>query len=178
MPRLVALLRGINVGGHTVTMQDLCRPFTDLGFTNVETVIASGNVVFDTSSRPGPRLAAKIEDRLKQALGYEVATFVRTLPELRAATTAQPFNLGGEPHEAVVWVIFTRSAVAPALAEAMATLTTATDEARAVGREVYWLRRERGKASDDFGARLGKLLGRDTTSRNIRTIERIVAKYA
>ncbi len=51
MPKYVALLRAINVGGHTVKMDHLRRLFEALGFTNVETFIASGNVIFDSTSK-------------------------------------------------------------------------------------------------------------------------------
>ena len=78
MPRLVAFLRAINVGGHTVTMEELRRLFTSLGGKDVETFIASGNVIFNSRSRDIPALEHTIEQRLHAALGYEVATFVRT----------------------------------------------------------------------------------------------------
>src|ERR1700742_487088 len=93
MPRHVALLRGINVGGHTVKMQLLRERFESLGFSNVETVIASGNVVFESPEKSGPSLEKKIERCLEEALGYQVATFLRTVPELSAVVQEQPFNL-------------------------------------------------------------------------------------
>src|SRR4030095_12804333 len=82
MPRYVAFLRAINVGGHIVKMDQLRKLFTQLGFTDVETFIASGNVLFTSPSKSGAALEAKIEKHLKAALGYEVATFVRTATEV------------------------------------------------------------------------------------------------
>ena len=50
MPKFVAFLRAINVGGHLVKMDELRGLFEALGFSNVETFIASGNVIFDSKA--------------------------------------------------------------------------------------------------------------------------------
>ncbi len=89
--RHIAFLRAINVGGHTVTMDRLRRLFGKMGFRGVETFIASGNVVFDA---PGSTATAEktIEAALGKALGYDVATFVRTPAELAAVTAYEAFD--------------------------------------------------------------------------------------
>ena len=91
MPKLIAFLRAINVGGHTVKMDELRRIFASLGFSAVETFIASGNVIFETSLEPGRALEQHIEGGLKEALGYPVATFIRTPAELAEIVHFQPF---------------------------------------------------------------------------------------
>ena len=70
MPRLFAFLRAINVGGHTVTMAELRGQFEALGFSDVETFIASGNVIFTSRAKGGQALERRIEARLHQTLGY------------------------------------------------------------------------------------------------------------
>jgi len=76
--RYAALLRAINVGGHTVKMKELCTLFEAMKLSNVRSVIASGNVLFE--SRAGAAaLEARIEDGLRKSLGYDVETFLRTL---------------------------------------------------------------------------------------------------
>ena len=91
MPRYIAFLRAINVGGHTVKMDVLRQHFEALGFSQVETFIASGNVVFETTAKNTRTLEKKIEQQLRAALGYEVATFIRTTAELAAIAQYQPF---------------------------------------------------------------------------------------
>jgi len=86
MPRLIAFLRAINVGGHTVTMEKLRREFEGLGLKDVETFIASGNVIFTARQADTVALEKKIEARLHKALGYEVATFVRSCEEVAAVS--------------------------------------------------------------------------------------------
>jgi uncharacterized protein (DUF1697 family) len=91
--RYIAFLRAINVGGHVVKMDRLRKLFEGEGFTNIETFIASGNVVFDGAGRPGKidALERAIEGMLKAALGHDVATFVRPA-ELRALAAHDAFS--------------------------------------------------------------------------------------
>jgi uncharacterized protein (DUF1697 family) len=84
MPRFIAFLRAINVGGHTVKMDGLRRIFESLGFSSVETFIASGNVIFETRRKNASALERKIASALDNALEYEVATFLRTDEEVVA----------------------------------------------------------------------------------------------
>jgi uncharacterized protein (DUF1697 family) len=177
MARHIALLRGINVGGHRVKMQELRRLFEALGFANVETVIASGNVVFESPGGGARELERAIEGHLLQALGYGVSTFLRTVPELAEVAAQKHFDLSKEAADAVVYVIFLREAPSEAAVRALRALDTANDETRVGSREVYWLRRVRGKESEVFGVKMGKLLGAETTARNINTVRSIVEKY-
>src|SRR6186713_2940207 len=91
MPRYVAFLRAINVGGRVVKMEALRSTFEELGFTGVETFIASGNVVFETRSRDLASIEGKIEKALRMSLGYEVATFIRPPGEVARIARYQPF---------------------------------------------------------------------------------------
>jgi uncharacterized protein (DUF1697 family) len=177
MARHIAFLRGINVGGRRVKMPELRRLFESLGFTDVETVIASGNVVFESPEGRARDLGRAIERHLAQALGYEVATFLRTIPELAEVAAQKHFDLSKETPDAVLYVIFLRDRPAETVEQALRALDTDNDETRVAGREVYWLRRARGKDSEVFGVRIGRLLGAETTVRNMNTVERIVEKY-
>src|SRR4051812_37558810 len=91
MQRSIALLRAINVGGHTVKMDQLRTLIMALGYTNVATYIASGNVIFETPPTRTSVLEAQIERHLRDALGYEVLTFIRTAEELAAIADYAPF---------------------------------------------------------------------------------------
>jgi len=157
-------------------MQVLRKLFESLDFKNVETVIASGNVVFDVVGR-SPRLEQKIERVLEEALGYKVATFLRTPSELTAMLSEQPFDLAQGGPEAVVYTVFLRNKPTAAVHKTLSALHTDNDEIRLGKRELYWLRRERGKESEIYAVRLGKLLGSEMTVRNMNTVRRIVAKY-
>src|ERR671912_192045 len=90
--KYVAFLRAINVGGHTVKMDHLRSLFESMGFANVETFIASGNVIFDSKTKSTAALEKKIEKQLQAVLGYEVKTFLRTLNEIADVTRDQSFQ--------------------------------------------------------------------------------------
>ena len=92
MSRFFAFLRAINVGrGRTVKMQSLRRVFESLGFCKVATFIASGNVIFETTTKRTKTLERKIEKALHEALGYEVRTFIRGEGELTKIANYHPF---------------------------------------------------------------------------------------
>src|SRR4051812_24573461 len=95
MARYAAFLRAINVGGRRITGPDLCVPFTGMGFDEVRSFRASGNVIFDAPRKPAE---AQIEEGLEQALGYEVAVFLRGPRELASLATAEPFEPGAKYH--------------------------------------------------------------------------------
>ena len=95
MPQYAAFLRAVNVGKRLVKMETLRTAFDQMGFSNVQTVIASGNVVFETPQKRVSRIEQAIENGLEDALGFDVTTFVRTGPELRelAELTLAPVYL-------------------------------------------------------------------------------------
>src|SRR3954454_2877015 len=91
MPRYVALLRGINVGGNKkVAMADLRALLSGLGYTNVRTHLQSGNAVLTSPSRDPQQLAGKIENRIQNRLGMTVRCLVRNRAEFRAVTDGNP----------------------------------------------------------------------------------------
>src|SRR5512145_967705 len=93
MKAYVALLRGINVGGHKrVSMDRLRQAFESLGFQNVSTLLASGNVVFHAPAQSRAALIRKIEAGLKRSLGHEISVILRTPEELRALAGLNPFR--------------------------------------------------------------------------------------
>jgi uncharacterized protein (DUF1697 family) len=92
MYRYIALLRGINVGGHIIKMDRLRMIFSDLGCKNVRSYIHSGNLFFDTDDAPRELLTSTIEERLHQELGYPVPTFLRSIGEVEAMVLQAPFE--------------------------------------------------------------------------------------
>jgi len=175
---LVAFLRGINVGGHTVTKAELCAPFESLGLANVRSFIASGNIIFDTDNRAPPKLESAIEGELRRALGYEVATFLRTLPEVAAIADQQPYG-PDEPASGTSLIVgFLKRAPSAAAHKALQALSNDIDLFKLEGRELWWLARQGIAKSTVKPSDLAKALGKvDTTTRNITTVRKLAAKY-
>lgn len=168
MPRFVALLGGINVGGHRVSMDRLRAEVAALGFTDVATFIASGNVLFTAAGRADRAAAheAQLQAHLEAALGRPVPTFVRTAAEIVAATDVRPFGTTPEGHTHMVVFCRTSPVATPA--------STEVDRFEVVGREVHWL--IAGKLTDSKITlpKLTKAVGPNTT-RNITSLERLAA---
>lgn len=175
--RIVAFLRGINLGNRRIKMDRLREHFEELGLEEVATFLASGNVVFDHPGTDLPPLEQEIEDHLADALGFSVTTFVRPLAALErlvereeiAAARSDGFN----PH-----LIFLRDEAGGRIREELSALETEDDRFQVVGREVCWFRR--GRLSDgaisprDIETALG---GSENTMRNLNTVQRIVSKF-
>jgi uncharacterized protein (DUF1697 family) len=178
MFRFIAFLRAINVGGgRTVEMQSLRQIFESLGFFNVATFIASGNVVFETTTKRTETLERMIEKALKEALGYEVRTFVRGEDELAKIAIYRPFP-GSKFDE--TWqsnIIFLADNLNTKLKQNIKALRTKTDEFEVHGREVYWRRRRKQNGALFSTVPLEKILGPAFTVRGANTIKRIVSKY-
>lgn len=92
MAVLVSLLRGVNLGGHRkVKMDHLREIYESLGFTDVQTYINSGNVLFKTGARDLVRLRKKIEDAIESACGFRSDVILRTPAELREVLARNPY---------------------------------------------------------------------------------------
>lgn len=179
MSRYVAFLRAINVGGHVVKMDALRRMFEAIGFSGVETVIASGNVIFDTSSKNAKTIEKRIEDHLLGKLGYPVETFVRSPAELTAIAKYTPFKPSDIAKAHTLYIGFLDDA--PAAAAKKRVLALADDDEGDFhfhDRELYWLRRKQFSESKITGNQLERTLGMPTTLRNVNTVRKIAAKLS
>ena len=177
MSRFIAFLRAINVGGHTVKMDALRQIFESFGFSNVETFIASGNVIFETAETDAATLELQIAAGLRQALGYEVATFIRTPGEVTAIAACQPFPQAQFEAAAAFNVAFLSSPLDEGPTRKLLALRTEIDDFAICGREVYWLCRVKQSESTFSNAVFEKTLGLTATWRGINTLERLAAKY-
>jgi uncharacterized protein (DUF1697 family) len=178
MARYIAFLRGINVGGHKVKMDDLRKWFQVLDLDNVATFIASGNVIFETGKTKPATLTARIERQLQDELGYEVPTFLRTDAELARIADREPFA-DLEPADGDSrYIAFLYKRPSTAAAETVTALSNDTDRVVVHDRELYWHVRGRMADSTLGPPILEKALGSvPATVRNLNTVQRLAAKY-
>lgn len=177
MQRYIAFLRAINVGGHTVKMDALRAHFTAMGFAAVETFIASGNVIFATEATDTAALEARIAAELEQALGYDVATFVRSDAEVTAIAGYAPFPPHRIETAGALNVALLAAPLTPAEEERLMALRTPIDDFHANGREVYWLCQTKQSESTFSNAVFERALGKRATFRGMSTIRKLAAKY-
>ena len=177
--RYVAFLRAINVGGRRVKMAHLRTLFEALGFFDVTTFIASGNVIFDSPAEDTRKLEQRIEDHLRESLGYEVATFVRSGSELVDVAGYEPFvpsDLNVEGNS--LYIAFLQASPTFEAEQKLMAFRSEVDDFRVNGREVYWLCRKKMSESVFSGALLEKTVEMPATIRNATTVQKVAAKYS
>ena len=177
MPRFIAFLRAINVGGHNVTMEKLRGLFEALGFKDVETFIASGNVIFESNSKDMGALERKIEDYLRKSLGYEVKTFLRTQAELAAIAQHMPFRTSQLQSAGAFCVGFLAEPLMAESRKSLMALRNEIDDFHVNGREVYWLCQLKQSDSKFSNVLFEKTLKVGITFRGINTVARLATKY-
>jgi len=175
MPRCVAFLRAVNVGGRTVKMDALRAAFEALALTRVETFIASGNVIFDSRARDLAALERKIEAQLLASFGFEIDAFVRTLDEVAAVAAHPAFDAAAATTQVVG---FLRSAPAPQALRTISQMATEVDRLQVQGRELLWFSDNRQSESVFSNAAFERALGMRTTFRSLNSLRKLLAKHA
>jgi uncharacterized protein (DUF1697 family) len=178
MRRCAAFLRGVNLGTRRrIKNEDLRRVFEELGFEDVATFRASGNVVFRAATGKEGALTTRIEAGLEDSLGFEVSVLLRSDSEVEAIAAHAPF----EPRviaasQGKLQVILL--AVKPSATVRKEVLSHATEKDRLAleGRELYWLPSGGTLESNLDQNAIGSALGL-ATMRTKGTIEQIAAKY-
>ena len=177
MTKHIAFLKAINLGGHTVKMDHLKKLFEKMQFENVETFIASGNVVFETKSKSVDSIKRKIEIELEKSLGYKVATFIRTTKELKDIAEHKPFNESDlDNKQYYLYIGFLNNQPDKESQKKVLVLSDKTNEFYFNDKELYWLCRKNFSDSGISGKVLEKALGMETTIRNSTTIIKIALK--
>jgi uncharacterized protein (DUF1697 family) len=178
MPIHAAFLRGINLGrNRRVSSAELRSLFAEMGFDAVDTFRTSGNVVFDAGRHKAAGIGKRIERGLGDALGYEVAVFLRSASELRAIAEHQPFapELVEGAHGKLQVALLGAKPAASTRKEVLAAATDA-DRLAFGDRELYWLP-SGGIRDSALGMKgIERLVG-STTVRTKGTLELLAAKY-
>lgn len=168
--RYVAFLRAINVGGRFVRMPALVECFESMGFGDVSTFIASGNVIFRAEGSVSA-LGERIEAGLQRALGFEVSAFLRTdgqVCQLREiAPNAQAVN-----------VIFLARPLSPDQTAKLESLRSPVDDFVVAGCELFWVCRVKQSESQFSNAVLERQLRTRATIRTLGTVQRLAAILA
>lgn len=170
----IALLRGINVGkAKRVAMADLRKLIADLGYSEVRSVLNSGNVVFTGPPKAQALVAAEIEDALVLKLGVASRTLVLDADELAAIVGANPLLDVAHDHACLLTFVIPN----PEAREAIAELCGQDwrPGAAALGERAAYVWCPDGILDSKAAAALGKQLGDGTTSRNWSTLLKLHA---
>jgi len=172
VPTYVALLRGVNLGGHKkINMEQLRKSLERMGFEDVQTYIQSGNVIFKTGAVSTAELSRRVEAKILGDFGFSVPVIVRTAAELGKILQNNPFtqHKGIEPTQ--LHVFFLSRTPPKAAVEELEGLRIGTARLRCCGREVYV------HTPDGFGRtrlpNLDKVLSVMATARNWNTVNQL-----
>jgi uncharacterized protein (DUF1697 family) len=166
MGRHVALLRGINVGGHRkVPMAELREMAEQMGLAEVRTYVASGNLVFD-SSEDGSALEARLEAAIGERFGFPVDVVLRSAAQWRAHVRANPLTEEGNRHPNQVMMVIGKQAPTQAEVDARAKRASANERVILSGKGIWiWFGEGAGRS------KLGSITLKGIwTSRNWRTV--------
>lgn len=174
MSRYVALLRGINLGGRTIKMDALRQVFEAQGFNHVRTVLASGNVVFDSKSGSPAAVRAKLEAALQAAFEFEVHVIVRSAGEMKSLVDGDPFKGVKMTPKTRLYVTFLSEPAGPKLEIPGKTPPEDFEIIEVSQGQVCTVLGPKAASTDalDF---LEKKFGKNITTRNWNTIQKIHA---
>ncbi|UVH55524.1 DUF1697 domain-containing protein [Variovorax paradoxus] len=172
--RHVALLRGVNVNGIAIKSADLKALFVELGFGAVRTVLASGNVLFDTGESDAAALRTRIEQALRKRFGYDAWIVLLTQKTVAEMAAGYPFErIDEERHPYIVFG--SDAAMLDEIVEKAGTVDADVEQLKRGKGVLYW-QCPRGESLD---TPVAKLLAKtryksSTTTRNLRTVEKLL----
>lgn len=172
--RHVALLRGVNVNGIAIKSAELKALFAALGFGAVRTVLASGNVLFDSDEPDAGALRTRIEQALRKRFGYDA--WIVLLPQKTVADMAAGYPFARIDDERHPYLVFgSDAAMLDEVIEKAGTVDAGVERLQR-GKDVLYWQCPRGESTDTPVARL---LARtryksSTTTRNLRTVEKLL----
>lgn len=173
----IAFLRGINVGGSSsVKMAALKGKFETLGFKNVQTLLTSGNVVFDSDLTDQAALSGKIEVALKKLFEIDTKVILRSIEDLKEIRASEPFKIIETTPSIRLYVTFFSDQTTPR--SIVIPYTSAQNEFRILhttSREVFSvLDLSKGKGTTEVMRFLEKEFGSNGTTRNWNTLLKIL----
>ena len=173
MNTIIALLRGINVGGHNkLPMRDLVQLLESLGLVNVKTYIQSGNVVFQSERTDLPALSNEIGTAVQDSHGFTPRVLLLRLADLETAVSQNPFPEAQDNHKTLHFYFLETSPTNPDVARLEAAKTDT--ERFAIIDKMLYLHAPDGIGRSKLAAKVEAALGVATTARNWRTVRKIL----
>ena len=171
MPIYIALLRGINVGGHNrIKMDRLRTSLETLGLQQVKTYIQSGNVVLKSATISPAALSRKIEKQIVGQFGFAVSVISRTADEINKTIANNPFLNDSSINPEKLHVAFLSETPAPLALKKLTELTLEPDQSRYLGKEVYFYFPNGVSGSSLWKHPLDRVLSVEATTRNWKTV--------
>ena len=176
MTRAIALLRAVNVGGTgKLPMAELAKLLTKLGYTEVKTILQSGNAVFTCAVKADAKLETALEAAIAKAFGLQTAVVVRSAAEWDAITGGNPFADAAANDPSHLVVMPCKSAPSAANVKALQAAIIGRETVQAVGKQLYITYPDGIGDSRLTSAVIERKLGVAGTARNWNTVQKIAA---
>lgn len=176
MSVVIALLRGVNVGGrHPVRMDLLRKVSSELGCTDVQTYVQSGNLVLRSPGKGLPVLKQQLETAFKATFGFEVPVVLRSAGDVRKIVKHNPFPKRVEAESAKLHVTFLYDDPGEANRKLVRAMTFSPEDVRIEGREIYTYYPEGAGKSKLRWPMIEKVLGTPGTARNWNSVLKLLA---
>jgi uncharacterized protein (DUF1697 family) len=172
MTKYAAFLRGVNVGGVNLKMAEVATALTDAGFANVRTILATGNVLLESSAGVAG-VRKKAEAALRERFGYDAWVLAYGIDTLRAVVDAYPFEPEVDGYQSYVTFV-----ADPAVLDELAALGDQAGPDEKISRGdgvVYWQVPKGSTLDSTIGRTMGKPRYKSsTTTRNLRTLAKVL----
>lgn len=167
----IALLRGINVGGHKpIAMADLRALLGDLGYGRPRTLLQSGNAVFESDGRSAERMEGQLEAALRKRFAVDVGVLARTAAEWQAVVDRNPFPIEARRDPARLVLLCTKDTLTAGHAAALREAIVGRETIECGARHAYVVYPD-GQGRSKFTLTLiEKTIGMRATARNWNTV--------
>ncbi|WP_395373626.1 DUF1697 domain-containing protein [Marinicella sp. W31] len=173
MNTLVALFRGINVGGNNILpMKELAQGLASIGLENIKTYIQSGNVVFQSASSDLPKLSKRITETVQKNHGFSPQVMLFTAEQMQSARDNNPFAEAADDPK-TLHMFFLAEKAQHADLDLLDQLKTDNEQFQLTD-AVFYLHAPDGIGRSKLAAKAEKALGVATTARNWRTVNKIL----
>lgn len=175
MKKFCAFLRGVNVKGTNMKMADVCKVFSDAGMQNVSSVLASGNILFQ-SGKDALELKKNLEKAMSDHFSYDAFLFIKNEKEINEIFKNDPFPAIENFHN---YIFLGSEKVEETLFEEFKKATKEEGEQGKIVNDIFYWQVPKGQTLDST---FGKILGRKSlkdklTSRNVNTFGKIIKKF-
>jgi uncharacterized protein (DUF1697 family) len=174
MPRYVSFLRGTNVGGRSIKMTDLKSCYEKAGFSQVSTLLQSGNVIFTSNESSSAVIGARLEQAVGAHFNYPAKILVLQQSELGPLLDAYPFDSSDKNYQH--YILFVRPGLVDDLVGRYVTLDPSIEQVAPGNGVVYWQVLKGWTLKSPFAKVLTKPQFKDFhTSRNINTVRKLIS---
>ena len=172
MPKYVAFLRGINVGGNKIIrMKELAEALSKAGYKNVRTYIQSGNVIFESPKKSNNDIQKDLSKLILKSFGHEVDVMVRTQKEMEDVIKKAPFIK--KDLDKKLYLTFTGDKLSPENTKLLKSLSNPAETFFTTAKEIYTIRDPKLQFDKTILGAFDKKLKVPTTTRNWNVVNKI-----